>query len=54
MTMEPYLFTRDLAVGYGGKALLQGIDLQLRPGRLHCLIGPSGPGGSWPPGWRWC
>ena len=27
MTMEPYLFTRDLAVGYGGKALLQGIDL---------------------------
>lgn len=46
MTMEPYLFTRDLAVGYGGKALLQGIDLQLRPGRLHCLIGPNGAGKS--------
>ncbi len=42
--MEPYLFTRDLAVGYDGRALLRGIDLEHHPGQLLCLLGPNGAG----------
>jgi len=40
------LETRDLAVGYGGRALVDGIELQLRPGEIVTLIGPNGAGKS--------
>jgi len=40
------LETKDLAVGYGGRVLVGGIDLQLRPGEIVTLIGPNGAGKS--------
>ena len=36
MTMEPYLFTRDLDVGYGGKALLQ--EQKIRDGHFVIFV----------------
>lgn len=38
--------TRDLAVGYSGRAVVDGISLTLRPGGLLCLIGTNGSGKS--------
>lgn len=40
------LHTRDLAVGYGGKALIDDIALTVRPGEILTLIGPNGAGKS--------
>ena len=40
------LRTRSLAVGYSGRALLQGIELSLERGRIMTLIGPNGAGKS--------
>ncbi|WP_234463969.1 ABC transporter ATP-binding protein [Paracoccus caeni] len=42
--MTPLLSASDLAIGHGGKALFQGIDLRLEPGRVLCLLGPNGAG----------
>ncbi len=38
--------TDELAVGYHGKPLIQGIDLDLEPGTVLTLIGPNGSGKS--------
>lgn len=38
------LFMDGLSVGYGGTALLQGLDLTLRRGEKVALIGPNGSG----------
>lgn len=38
------LETRALAVGYSERVLLAGLDLDLPPGRLTCLLGPNGSG----------
>jgi ABC-type branched-subunit amino acid transport system ATPase component/ABC-type branched-subunit amino acid transport system permease subunit len=35
---------RDLRVSLGGRPVLQGLDLDLQPGRIHALIGPNGSG----------
>ena len=44
---DTYRFTvKDLAVGYRGKALLQNISVDLRPGQILTLIGPNGAGKS--------
>ena len=43
---EIILHTEDLAVGYGGKAVLQGLCFSLRPGEILTLIGPNGAGKS--------
>ncbi|MDE7010521.1 MAG: ABC transporter ATP-binding protein [Oscillospiraceae bacterium] len=40
------LQARDLSVGYGGRALIHGIELTLRRGEIMTLIGPNGAGKS--------
>lgn len=44
--MKPLLTTRSLSVGYGAKALVQGVDLELCAGELVALIGVNGGGKS--------
>ena len=44
--MEPYLYTARLAVGYGGKPLIENICLHVRRGEIMALIGPNGAGKS--------
>ena len=44
---EEYVFaTRNLSVGYRGKALIRGIEMRLKPGQILTLIGPNGAGKS--------
>jgi len=40
------LRTESLAVGYPGRTVLSGLDLELRAGELVCLLGPNGAGKS--------
>jgi len=40
------LRTEALAVGYPGRAVLSGLDVELRAGELVCLLGPNGAGKS--------
>lgn len=44
--VEWILHTRDLAVGYGGRALISDITFGVRPGEILVLIGPNGAGKS--------
>ena len=44
--MAPYLYTARLAVGYGGKPLIENICLHVRRGEIMTLIGPNGAGKS--------
>ena len=41
-----YFRTKDLAVGYGGRALIHDIDIRLSAGEILTLIGPNGSGKS--------
>ena len=43
---EYYFRTSELAVGYGGRALIHDIDIRLRTGEILTLIGPNGSGKS--------
>jgi ABC-type polar amino acid transport system ATPase subunit len=43
---DPVLRVRDLRKSFGPLQVLQGIDLELRPGEVLALIGPSGSGKS--------
>ena len=44
---EPVVFrAENLSVGYRGKALIEGINISLRPGQILTLIGPNGAGKS--------
>ncbi|SDX54732.1 amino acid/amide ABC transporter membrane protein 2, HAAT family /amino acid/amide ABC transporter ATP-binding protein 1, HAAT family [Albimonas donghaensis] len=40
----PLLAVRDLSKSYGAHKVLQGIDLEIRPGELVSLVGPNGAG----------
>lgn len=44
--MQHYLQTKDLAVGYNGKVLIEDICLQVEKGKIVTLIGPNGAGKS--------
>lgn len=44
--MDQYLSTRNLSVGYNGKALIRDIALDIRRGEIVTLIGPNGSGKS--------
>ena len=44
--MDTGLRTNALAVGYGNKVVLSGVDIQVEPGKVVCLIGPNGSGKS--------
>ncbi|BAM03717.1 metal ABC transporter ATP-binding protein [Phycisphaera mikurensis] len=35
---------RDASLGYGGKVVLRGVNLQVRAGEFWCLLGPNGEG----------
>jgi Fe-S cluster assembly ATP-binding protein len=42
--MEDALIIRDLHVNVEGKPVLQGVDLVVRRGEIHALMGPNGSG----------
>ena len=44
--MRPSLTVNDLALGFGQKTVLTGVDLEFRPGEITALIGPTGCGKS--------
>lgn len=44
--MDDYISTENMAVGYGGKALIENISLHVRRGEIMTLIGPNGSGKS--------
>ncbi len=40
------LALKDVFAGYGGADVLRGVDLELEPGRITCIVGPNGAGKS--------
>ena len=46
MAQTPLLQVRGLSAAVGDTAILQGIDLTVRPGEVHAVMGPNGSGKS--------
>jgi ABC-2 type transport system ATP-binding protein len=44
VTAEPILTVAGAVHAYGGKPVLRGVDLTLRPGEIYGLLGPNGAG----------
>lgn len=44
MTPRPVLRARGLALGYGARSVIVGVDLEVSPGESWFLIGPNGSG----------
>ncbi len=44
--MEEGMYTREVAVGYGSRVVLSGLNLTLRPGEMVALLGRNGCGKS--------
>ncbi len=44
MSAPPVLAGRALVAGYGGRPVLDGVDIELRPNEVLCLIGHNGAG----------
>ena len=44
--MTPRLRMTGIRKSYGPTAALQGVDLELRPGEVHALVGENGAGKS--------
>ena len=42
----PLLEVRDVAVHFGGVKAVDGISLELHPGRIYGVLGPNGSGKS--------
>ncbi|GAA5346938.1 ABC transporter ATP-binding protein [Planifilum fimeticola] len=42
--MDPLIQVRGLVKRYGGRTVVKGIDLDIRPGEVVALIGPNGAG----------
>ncbi|MGE9290926.1 MAG: ABC transporter ATP-binding protein [Puniceicoccales bacterium] len=45
-TDKPDILTKDLAIGYSGKAIMSGIELGIRQGEIFFIMGGSGSGKS--------
>lgn len=46
MTDNPLISVKDVAVGYGGKPVQSGIDLDIAQGEIFAIVGDSGSGKS--------
>jgi iron complex transport system ATP-binding protein len=44
--MKPVLSAREVRFRYGGRDILRGVDIDLRPGEVTILLGPNGAGKS--------
>jgi ribose transport system ATP-binding protein len=45
-TAEPLLVARGIVKEFSGVRALDGVDLEVRPGEVHCLLGQNGAGKS--------
>ena len=42
--MGGVLELEGVVAGYGGSDVLQGVDLEVEPGSITCIVGPNGAG----------